>query len=182
MPTSQERLQYLTFIVAGEEYGVEILRVREIVETMPITQLPATPAAIRGVVNLRGTVVPVIDPGVRFGLGPRPITKWTCIVFVDIDVAGTPTTMGLVADSIGHVIELDPSAIEPIPPFGSDIPLEFLTGMGAVGRKFVHLLNVDRVLSTSELVAALSLVPKPPADGDESNAGPALPLETGARP
>src|SRR5262245_43339217 len=104
--TTTERTQYLTFVVAGEEYAVEILRVKEILEAMPITQVPATPAAIRGVVNLRGTVVPVIDPGVRFGLGPRPITKWTCLVFVQIEVLGTPTTMGLVADAIGHVIEL----------------------------------------------------------------------------
>jgi purine-binding chemotaxis protein CheW len=163
---NQERSQYLTFVIALEEYGVEILRVREIVEAMPITQLPATPPAIRGVVNLRGTVVPVIDPGVRFGVGKRSITKRTCIVFVDIDVAGTPTTMGLLADWIGHVIELDDDAIEPVPPFGSEIPLEFLTGMGAVDRKFVHLLNVDRVLSPSELVAAASLVPEASAEGE----------------
>jgi purine-binding chemotaxis protein CheW len=166
MTTTPERAQYLTFIVAGEEYAVEILRVREIVETMPITQLPATPAAIRGVVNLRGTVVPVIDPGVRFGLGPRPITWRTCIVFVEIDVAGAPTTMGLIADAIGHVIELGGDAIEPVPPFGSDIPLEFLSGMGAVGRKFVHLLNVDRVLSLSELAAVASLAPTATAEDD----------------
>ena len=151
--------QYLTFVVGAEQYAVDVPRVREIVECMPITQVPATPSAIRGIVNLRGSVVPVIDPGVRFGIEERTITKWTCIVFVDIEVAGTSAVMGLLVDSIGQVVELLAEAIEPVPPFGTEIPLEFLQGMGAVGPKFFHLLDLDRVLSMADLAAAASLVP-----------------------
>jgi len=157
--SSTERTQYLTFKVADEQYAVEILRVREIIEAPPITQVPATPEAIRGVVNLRGSVVPVIDPGVRFGEGPRPMTRWNCIVFVDVNPDGSPITLGLLVDAIGQVAEIDAGAIEPVPPFGADIPLEFLRGLATFGRKFLHLLDIDRVLSTSELVAARSLAP-----------------------
>jgi purine-binding chemotaxis protein CheW len=167
--TTTGQTQHLTFRIANEQYALEILRVREIVEMPPITQVPATPLAIRGVVNLRGTVVPVIDPGVRFGVGARPITRWTCIVFVEIDASGLPMTIGLLVDSIGHVLEFGPDAVEPVPPFGTEIPLEFLRGLARVGRKFVHLLDVDRVLSMSELVAAKSLVP---VDAPPASAGP----------
>jgi purine-binding chemotaxis protein CheW len=157
-----EPTQYLTFDVAGEEYAVEILRVREIVETTPITRVPATPPAIRGVVNLRGTVVPVIDPGVRFRVGARPVTRRSCIVFVEVEAQGSPMTMGLMVDSIGHVLELVPGAIEPVPPFGTEIPLEFLRGLATLGRKFVHLLDIDRVLSLQDLAVAQSLAPEAP--------------------
>jgi len=98
--------QHLTLLVADEEFAIEILRVREIIELTPVTKVPSTPAAIRGVINLRGSVVPVVDLAVKLGVGPRPITKKTCIVIVELDVDGARTPMGLLVDAVRRVLDL----------------------------------------------------------------------------
>jgi purine-binding chemotaxis protein CheW len=146
--------QHLTFFVHGEEYAIAVLRVREVIATLPLTRVPTTPASIRGVVNLRGAVVPVVDLGLRFGQAELFVTKLSCIVLVDVVEDGVATGMGLLVDQVNQVIDLDASAILPVPPFGVHVRLDFLRGMGAVGEKFVLLLDVDRVLEAADLRAA----------------------------
>lgn len=157
MSASASSTQYLTFFVHGEEYAVEILRVREVFESLPITRVPSTPHAIRGVVNVRGAVVPVVDLGVRFDVGELTVTPWTCIVVVELAIDGAPLAMGLFVDKVNQVVELEPSQIDDVPPFGVPVRLDFLRGMGAVGEKFVMLLDIERVVSPSDLLAAASV-------------------------
>ncbi|MCE9670206.1 chemotaxis protein CheW [Myxococcus stipitatus] len=158
------RSNYLSFMLAGEEYGVGILRVREIIEHRPITRVPGMPAAVQGVINLRGSVVPVVDLAVKFGLPPRPITRWTCFVIVEVSLDGKQTAMGLLTDSVSEVLELGPDDIESPPAFGTRVRLDFLLGMGRHESKFIMLLDLDRLLSVSEL---LSLVAATTPDATE---------------
>ena len=152
--------QHLTFIVGDEEYALEVSHVREVVETIPITRVPSMPPAIRGVVNLRGTVVPVIDLGIRFGLSERTITSRTCVVVVEIELDGEPTVMGLLVDAVNQVIELGSDQIEPVPTFGTAVRVELLRGLGTIGSKFVLLLDLDHVLSPDDLLAQAATVAK----------------------
>jgi purine-binding chemotaxis protein CheW len=159
-------VQHLTFVVGEEEYALEVRHVREVVETIPITRVPSMPPAIRGVVNLRGSVVPVIDLGVRFGLPERTITKRTCVVVVEVELQGEPTAMGLLVDAVNQVIELRPDEVEPVPTFGTRVRVDLLRGLGTLGSKFVLLLELDTVLSPDNLMAQAVLAPaaaEPPA-------------------
>jgi purine-binding chemotaxis protein CheW len=160
--------QHLTLLVADEEYAIEILRVREIIELTPVTKVPSTPAAIRGVINLRGAVVPVIHLAIKLGVGARPITKKTCIVIVEIDVDGARTSMGLLVDAVRRVLDLEGSRVEPVPPFGTHVNVEFLKGMAAAGEKFLLVLDLANVLSIQELRAATELGSLPPGALRES--------------
>jgi purine-binding chemotaxis protein CheW len=146
--------QHLTFFVGDEEYAVPVLAVREVAPARAITRVPRMPPAVRGVMNLRGNVVPIIDLGVRLGLTERPITKWTCIVVVMADTEDEPSVMGLLVDAVHQVIDLEPSAIEPAPHFGARVPTDLLKGIGVVGAKFVLLLDERGVLSVPDLLAA----------------------------
>lgn len=152
-----EQSQYLSFYLAGEEYALGILKVKEIIEYDTLTSVPRTPPFIRGVINLRGSVVPVIDLAIKFGLPESLITKWTCIVIVEIDFDGEQIVMGLLADSISQVIDLQPDEIEVPPSFGTKVDVDYLLGMGRSGKKFVLILDIDRVLSNKELQAAVTL-------------------------
>lgn len=154
---SAEQAQYLSFYLAGEEYALGILKVKEIIEYDTLTCVPQTPPFIRGVINLRGSVVPVADLAVKFGLPESAITKWTCIVIVEIDFDGEQIVMGILADSISQVIDLQPHDIEVPPSFGTKVDVDYLLGMGRLGKKFVLILDIDRVLSNKELQAAVSL-------------------------
>ncbi|HZZ85979.1 MAG TPA: chemotaxis protein CheW [Anaeromyxobacteraceae bacterium] len=145
-----DRRQFLAFALAGGQYGVGILKVKEILQYEPITRVPGTPPSVRGVINLRGAVVPVMDLAVKFGLAETPVTKWTCILIVESAFAGEKAVVGVVADAVSEVIELGPGDIEPPPPFGTRVKLEYLLGMGKVERGFVLLLDLDRVLSSEE--------------------------------
>ncbi|AKF82892.1 CheW protein [Myxococcus fulvus] len=147
------RSNYLSFMLAGEEYGVGILRVREIIEHRPITRVPGMPAAVQGVINLRGSVVPVVDLAVKFGLPPRPITRWTCFVIVEVSLDGRQSAMGLLADSVSEVLELGPEDIEQPPAFGTRVRLDFLLGLGRHEDTFIMLLDLDRLLSVAELLS-----------------------------
>jgi purine-binding chemotaxis protein CheW len=144
--------QYLGFSLAGETYAIELLRIREIIEHVPITRVPGMPPAVLGVINLRGRVVPVVDLAVKMGLGARPITRWTCFVIVEALLEGERTTLGLLADSVSEVLDLGPDDIEPPPAFGTRTPVEYLRGMGRQEQRFILLLDLDRVLSTEELL------------------------------
>lgn len=165
-----ESAQYLTFFLAGEEYAAGILRVREILQYEPVTRIPTAPPWIRGVMNLRGSVVPVVDLALKLGLPETAVTKWTCVLIVEVELEGQRAVMGVMADEVTEVIDLRPEDIEPPPPFGTRVRVDYLLGMGKVpGKKFVLLLDLDRVLSTAELLSAAAAAQEqaPP----ESNQG-----------
>jgi purine-binding chemotaxis protein CheW len=153
-PTTAEQSQYLGFHVAGEEYAIGILRVREILEYDTLTRVPTTPPSIRGVINLRGSVVPVVDLAVKLGLPASQVTKRTCIVVVEVELEGQQTVMGVLADAVSQVIDLAASDVVPPPPFGTRVRVDCLLGMGRAGRKFVLLLDIDKLLSSEELMQA----------------------------
>src|SRR5215212_4226565 len=146
--------QYLTFYVAGEEYAVTILKVTEIIECVSLTHVPGTPVWIRGVLNLRGAVVPVIDLAVKFGLVPTVLTRRTCVVMIELQHEGERMVLGVMADSVHQVVELGPDQIQPPPSFGPKVRVDCIQGMGSSGGAFVVLLDIDRVLSSSEILAA----------------------------
>jgi purine-binding chemotaxis protein CheW len=177
--------RYLTFRLGDEEYAVGILQVREILEYGTVTRVPTTPPFIRGVVNVRGSVVPVIDLAVKFGMTPNPVTRRSCILLIEVDIAGEPTVMGVVADSVSQVVDLLADDIEPPPAFGTRVHVDYLLGVAKLGDRFALLLDIDRILSTDELlqvsevpeaaVSALAPVPETPANGvpEAPGAGPA---------
>ena len=143
--------QYLTFHLAGEEYAVGILQIREIITYGTLTKVPHTPPSIRGVINLRGNVVPVVDLGRKFGLTASPVTDRTCIVIVEANINENRTVMGVIADSVSQVVNMSESDILPAPAFGTRVRIDFLRGMGKSGDKFVLVLDIDKVLSADDL-------------------------------
>ena len=148
-----EAKQYLTFMLGGEMFSIGILCIKEIIWYANLTEVPMMPACIRGVINLRGAVVPVMDLSSRFGKPSTPVTKSTCIVIVEIETQteGEHLNMGVVVDSVQAVLEIPASEIEPSPSFGAKIRPDFIEGIAKVNNKFVILLNVNRVLSTEEI-------------------------------
>lgn len=169
MTTSESRApQYLSFTIAGTDYGLPILAVKEILQHEEATRVPGTPGSIRGVINVRGSVVPVVDLAVKFGKGETSATKRTCILAVETRVGGEQLTLGILADAVNEVLDLPAESVEPPPAFGAGVRLDYLTGMGKVGKGFVLLLDVDRVVSASEAelaaqVAAAALTAAPAA-------------------
>ncbi len=149
-----ELTQYLTFEVADEEYAIDILRVREILVYAPLTSVPRAPEFIAGVMNLRGSVVPVVDLRKKLGLPPTVISGTTCVVIVDIQSEGQTSHVGLLADDVRQVMSLAPEDVEPAPAFGTKIDLAFLRGMGDLGDHFALILDLDRLLTALELNAA----------------------------
>ena len=147
--------QYLSFFIAGEEFAVNILRVKEIIEYGTLTTVPGMPPCVRGVINLRGRVVPVIDLGLRFGLSPTEVTRRSCIVVVEAARDSGPVVMGVAAAAVHQVLRVDASEIEALPGFGSRIGTEYLEGMAQSGEKFVMLLDIDRALSIKALLEDL---------------------------
>lgn len=145
---------YLTFAVADEEYAIEVLRVREILAFAPLTKVPRAPQFVSGVMNLRGTVVPVIDLRIKLGMSATVVTPHTCIIIVEVVSENGGVVMGLLTDDVKQVIELGPDDIEPPPSFGTKIDLTYLLGMGDLGERFALILDIDRVLSALELIAA----------------------------
>ena len=145
--------QYLTFFVGGEEYAVNILKVKEIIEYDTVTVVPNTAPWIRGVTNLRGNVVPVIDLAIKFGLQGSQTSKLTCIVITEVSDQGEKLTLGVMADSVSQVLDFSENEIETPPPFGTRVRIEFLLGIGRMGKKFCLILDIDKVLSADELLA-----------------------------
>jgi purine-binding chemotaxis protein CheW len=150
---SEQTQQYLTFVLSGEVFAIGILAIKEIIEYAHLTPVPMTPEYVRGVLNLRGAVVPVLDLSVRFGKQASPVTKRTCIVIIEINVAGECHDVGVVVDTVNAVLDIPASEIEPPPSFGARIRTDFIQGMGKVNGKFVILLDVNQVLATEELLA-----------------------------
>jgi purine-binding chemotaxis protein CheW len=150
--TEQAVQQYLTFMIGGEEYAVSLLKVKEIIEYDVVTEIPKTPQWVRGVINLRGNVVPVIDLAVKFRLAPSVVGKLTCIVITEVECEGEATVMGVMADSVRQVIDLKPEDVEVPPSFGTRVKVDYLLGMARSGKKFCLLLDTEKVLSTEELL------------------------------
>lgn len=148
----QERpSQVLTFWLGTEVFGMDIRTVREIIQCGPMTAVPLMPDFVRGVINLRGAVVPVVDLNARFGRPPAKVGKKSCIVIFDARRGGERTELGLLVDAVSEVIRMSPGDIGPAPEFGSAIRREFIRGIGKVGQRFVILLEPDRALDVEEM-------------------------------
>jgi purine-binding chemotaxis protein CheW len=147
--------KYLTFVLGEEAYGLAILKVREIIGLMEITGVPQSPPFIKGVINLRGKVIPVIDLRLKFGMEEAIPTEETCIIVVDLVGA----QMGILVDTVSEVLDIAAGEIEPSPAFGSRIDTDFIMGMGKSKGDVKILLDIDRVLSTEELLRLAEVVP-----------------------
>ncbi len=143
--------QYLTFRAGNENLAISILDVKEIIEINTITDVPMTPDYIRGVINLRGNVVPVIDLSARLGRQSSEITNRSCIVLVQVDYNDDAQLLGMLVDAVDEILEIPEANIMPPPDFGADIRTDFIQAMGRVGDAFIILLNINRVLSVKEL-------------------------------
>ncbi len=152
-----ERQQYLTFSLSGETFGMNILNIKEIIEYGHLTEVPMMPAFIQGVINLRGSVVPVVNLAVRFGKDAVPVGKRTCIVIIEAGSEDEPQDIGVVVDTVNAVLEIAPGDIEPPPNFGARMRTEFIAGMAKVEQRFVILVNVQRVLSIDDMATLGSL-------------------------
>jgi len=147
-----ENLQYLTFNLAGESYGVDILKVQEIRGWMPVTKVPNAPVFIRGVMNLRGAIVPVVDLRLRFGLESVEYTKTTVVIVVTVHADQGDRVIGMVVDGVSDVLNINnASDIKEAPNFGSSVSTEFINGLVALDSGMVMLLDVDRLLSVEEM-------------------------------
>ena len=152
-----EQRQYLTFMLGGEMFSIGILAIKEIIEYDGLTEVPMMPACIRGVINLRGAVVPVMDLSARFNKPSTEVTKRTCIVIVEVaNEEQDSQVMGVVVDAVNAVLEIPSSEIEPPPAFGAKIRTDFIEGLAKVNGKFIILLDVNQVLSIED-VGALAL-------------------------
>ena len=145
--------KYLTFTLAEEEYGIGILKIKEIIGMMPITSVPQTPEFVKGVINLRGKVIPVIDLRLRFGMGEIDYTERTCIIVVEIDGQAGTVLIGIVVDSVSEVLNVKGDDIADTPTFGTKLNTEYILGMAKMEGGVKILLDIDQVLSSKEIVA-----------------------------
>lgn len=143
--------QYLTFLLGGESFAIDILDIREIIEFSSLTTVPLMPSFLRGVINLRGAVVPVVDLSIRFGRSSTSMTPQTCVVILEIAHEEEMQLIGVLVDSVSEVVEIIDSDIEPPPTFGAMLRPDFIRGMGKVAGQFVVILNVNYVLSIDEM-------------------------------
>jgi purine-binding chemotaxis protein CheW len=144
--------QFLTFMLDGELFGISILDVKEIIEYVDITEVPMMPSCIRGVINVRGAVVPVMDVVVRFGRAATAVSKKTCIVIIEMPGRDGNVMLGMLVDAVNAVLDIAPSDIEPPPAFGARMRSDFIAGMAKVNGKFVVLLNSTQVMSEDDIV------------------------------
>jgi purine-binding chemotaxis protein CheW len=149
--TKQESIQYLTFILGEETFSLEIFRVREVLDYTIITSVPRMPAYVQGVINLRGNVVPIVDLRLKFGMPAISVTVNTCIIIVEAAVNGDSVVLGLLADSVQEVIELEPGSVQPAPRIGTRLDTGFIRGIGRQDDRFIIILDIDRVFSHDEL-------------------------------
>lgn len=157
MAENVETTQYLTFNLADEVFAVDVGRVREILEITSITKVPQTPDFMRGVINLRGSVVPVIDMRLKFGMSETERTVNTCIVVVEVAMDGETTVLGALADSVQEVIDMEPEQIEAAPHIGTHLNTDFIKGMGKHDNRFVMILDIDKIFSGAELEAVVNI-------------------------
>lgn len=149
---TEDQEQYLTFLLNGEMFAIGILHIKEIIEYGSLTDVPMMPGFIRGVINLRGSVVPVIDLSARFGRQRSEISRRTCVVIIEVTAEDdSRQDIGVVVDSVSEVLEIPRDHIEPPPAFGAKVKVEFILGMGKVDNNFIVILDVQKVLSLSEM-------------------------------
>ena len=144
-------IQFLTFELNSEPYGVDILHIREIIDYKNITQVPMMPQFIAGVINLRGSVVPIVDLALRFSLSPSERTKKSSIVIIEVEHEGQNMDIGITVDEVNEVLDISANEIEPTPSFGTQIRTDFIRGMGKVKKELLTLLAVEHILSIDEL-------------------------------
>jgi purine-binding chemotaxis protein CheW len=162
--------QYVTLFLMGEEYAIDIQYVREIIDCEPITRIPSMPPVVRGVFNLRGNVVPVVDLPVKFSLPETPIAFGTYVVVIDLVWSGESVRLGLLTRELGQVIDLREEELKPVPDFGTRVQSEYLRAIARVDTRFVLLLDVERLLSPAELlrITTLDALPAAPNPGGEA--------------
>ena len=155
---AQKEEKYLTFILDNEDYGIGILKIKELIGMMPITSVPQTPDFVKGVINLRGKVIPVIDLRLKFGMSAKEYDARTCIIVVEVaDMKGRSLQVGIVVDSVSEVVNLKGEQIEPPPSFGGSLDTEYILGMAKVDKSVVILLDIDRVLAAGETEALMKM-------------------------
>ena len=146
-----EPAQYLTFLLGSEMFALGILTIKEIIEYRKPTEVPMMPASVRGVINLRGAVVPVVDLQARFGRPASPVSRRSCIVILEVAQQGDQQVVGVVVDAVSEVLDIRAEDIEPAPAFGTRIRRDFIAGMGKVRERFVILLDAQQALAMDEL-------------------------------
>ncbi len=151
--------QYLSFNLDDEVFALDISKVREVLEYTTVTKVPQTPAFMKGVINLRGNVVPVIDMRLKFGMSVTEKTINTCVIIVEINVDGETTVLGAMADSVQEVFELEADQIEPAPEIGTRLKTEFIKGMGKRDESFIIILDIDKVFSSDEVAMVQEVCP-----------------------
>lgn len=144
--------KYLTFTLEEEEYGIGILKVKEIIGMMKVTSVPRTPDFIKGVINLRGKVIPVVDLRLKFAMGEMPYTDRTCIIVVEIDIDSGTVLIGIVVDAVSEVLNINKKEIEDAPQFGASLDTDYIYGMAKTEGKVKILLDIDKVLSQEEVI------------------------------
>lgn len=175
LETAGEQAQYLSFRLGGVDHAIPVLKVREILQHEEITRVPGTPPSVRGVLNVRGAVVPVIDLALKLGGAASRPGRFTCVLVVEVEVGGRPLTLGVLADAVNEVVALRPEEVEPPPAFGAGVDVEHLVGVGKVGQGFVLLLDLDRVLAARDPEGRPAAAPAtevaPPATDAGTQAG-----------
>ena len=181
-----ETRQYLTFKLGNEVFGIDVAKVREVLDFTTITEIPRTPDFMSGVINLRGSVVPVVDLRLCFQMSKTVRTRNTCIVVVEVQLEGEATVIGALADSVEEVIDLEPDQIQPAPKIGTQIRTDFIKGMGKREAQFIMILDIDRVFSAEELSAVRDRGRNRDAGGSDrlsaGNASGSPPLFSPVRP
>jgi purine-binding chemotaxis protein CheW len=160
--------QYLTFTLERELFALDIASVREVLELVNITRVPRTPDYIRGVINLRGRAVPVVDLKLKFGMGATQRTVNTCIIIVEVSLDGDATVLGALADSVQEVYEMESSQIEPAPRMGTPIKGDFIRGMGKAGEQFIIILDINKVFTSLELAGLAQSLGEATAESAEA--------------
>ena len=159
-----ETTQYLTYKLGAEVFALDISKVREVLDFTTVTKVPRTPEFMRGVINLRGSVVPVVDLRLKFGMSATEKTVNTCVIIVEVTVDGETTVLGALADSVQEVIDLGQGQIEPAPRIGTKLNTDFIKGMGKQDERFIIILDIDKVFSVDELSLVKETQAEAPAE------------------
>lgn len=156
--------KYLTFLLGNEDYGIQILQVKEIIGLMEITQVPRTPQFIKGVINLRGKIIPIMDLRLKFGMIEGDYNERTCIIVVEVVINGQKRLMGIVVDTVSEVLNIAQNEIESAPEYGTQVDGGFLAGMGKIKGKVIMLLNIEQIVNCDEMVKLLDNTKGSPAN------------------